>query len=172
MDGTRNTTRELLAVVLRFALVGAIFAAIWGVYERVPHDGAPLLGERQAPAATSLRIRLRLAAINFPVAERRTPVQIYPINMMAARNEYDSERRPGVRFEDFALRLMGDRQPLTAELDERGEALVAVPPGRWWVYVTVSGARELSWRRPVNVSGREMTLELTPENAYTRAQRF
>lgn len=172
MEGTRNFTRELLATLLRFALVGAIFAGIWGIYQRVPHDGAPPLGERKETASTALRIRLRLATINFPVAERKIPVQIYPINMTAARNEYDSERRPGVRFEDFALRLMGDRQPLAAELDERGEAIVAVPPGRWWVYVTVGGARELSWRRSVNVSGREMTVELTPENAYTRAQRF
>jgi hypothetical protein len=77
-----------------------------------------------------------------------------------------------VRFEDFATRLMGERQPVTAELDERGEAVVALAPGRWWVHVTLAGGREVTWRLPVNVNGREKTVELTPENAYARAKEF
>jgi hypothetical protein len=115
---------------------------------------------------------MRTGAVGVPVSAKKIPVQLYPINMAAARNEFDSERRPGQRFEEFATRLMGERQPLSVELDERGEGEAAVPPGRWWVHATVEGDRELTWRLPVNVSGREKTVELTKENAYLRAKRF
>ncbi len=108
----------------------------------------------------------------FPVSARKVPVQLYPINMAAARSEFDSERRPGQRFEEFATRLMGGRQPLGVEFDEGGEAVIAVPPGKWWIHATVEGDRELTWRLSVNVTGREKTVELTKENAYLRAKRF
>src|SRR3712207_9063942 len=76
--------------------------------------------------------------------------------------------RPGQRFEEFANRLMGERKPLDAELDARGEAALPVPPGRWWIHATVNGDRELTWRLRVDISGREKSVELTPDNAYTR----
>jgi hypothetical protein len=173
MDGRHSFTHRLLATTLRVALVAALVAAVWGVYRRLPDDGRAVVGAADAPqGSTLLRIRLRRAEVGFPVSAEKIPVQLYPINMAAARSEFDSERRPGQRFEDFATRLMGDRQPLNLELDERGEASVAVPPGKWWVHAAVNGSRELTWRLPVNVSGREKTVELTPENAYTRAKRF
>ena len=115
---------------------------------------------------------LRRAEVGFPVSAQKIPVQLYPINMTAARDEFDSEHRPGQRFEDFAARLMGGRQLISAELDEHGEAVVAVPAGKWWVHAAVTGERELTWRLPVEVAGREKTVELTPENAYTRAKKF
>jgi hypothetical protein len=173
MDGTHSFTRSLAAALLRVALVLALVGAVWGIYRRVPHDEGAVVGVReQQQGATVLRIRLRRDEVGYPVSSQKIPVQLFPINMTAARSEFDSERRPGVRFEDFATRLMGDRQPLTAELDEHGEAAVAVPPGKWWIHATVNGARELTWRLPVNVSGREKTVELTPDNAYARAKRF
>jgi hypothetical protein len=67
---------------------------------------------------------------------------------------------------------MGDRQPLSVELDDRGEATVAVPPGKWWVHATVNGALEFTWRLPVNVAGREQTVELTEANAFTKTKSF
>ena len=90
----------------------------------------------------------------------------------AARNEYDSEPRHGQRFEEFATRLMGGRQRIEAELDEGGEAAINVPPGRWWIHAEVEGERELAWRLPIEITGREKTIELTKENAYLRAKRF
>ncbi|HEX6624072.1 MAG TPA: hypothetical protein VF064_10200, partial [Pyrinomonadaceae bacterium] len=110
--------------------------------------------------------------IRFPVAEGKMPVQLFPINMAAARNEFESERRPGVRFEDFVMRQMGNRQPIKGQLDERGEAVIPVPPGRWWVHAQAVGEQELTWRLPVNVTGREVTVELTYDNAYLRAKKF
>ncbi|MDT5293309.1 MAG: hypothetical protein QOJ76_189 [Acidobacteriota bacterium] len=173
MNGGHSFTHGLLAATLRVALVAALVAAGREVYRRLPEDGRAVVGASEGQqGATLLRIRLRRAEVGFPVSAQKISVQLYPINMMAARNEFDSERRPGQRFEDFAARQMGDRQPLTAELDERGETTLTVPPGKWWVHAAVNGDRELTWRLPVNVSGREKTVELTPENAYTRAKKF
>jgi hypothetical protein len=173
MDASHSFKHRLLSAILRVALVAALVAAVWGVYRRLPEDERTVVGAAEGQhVSTLVYIRLRRAEIGFPISAEKIPVQLYPINMAAARNEFDSERRPGQRFEDFATRLMGDRQPLNAELDERGEAAVAVPPGKWWIHATVDGDRELTWRLAVNVSGREKTVELTKDNAYLRAKRF
>ena len=155
-------------MVARAGLILALVLAVWGVYRRAPRGGNGS-ASGQGRGATALHIRLRRVA---GVARARVPVQLYPINMTAARNEFDSERRPGQRFEDFVTRQMAGRQPLTAELDEQGEAVVTVPPGRWWVHATLSGEREISWRLPVNVNGGAKSVELNEENAYTRAKKF
>ncbi|HVF68329.1 MAG TPA: hypothetical protein VM914_11725, partial [Pyrinomonadaceae bacterium] len=141
------------------------------VFRRLPSESRQAAGAGEA-RATLLRIRLRREGVGFNVSDKKLSVQLYPINMAAARGEFDSERRPGQRFEDFANRQMGGRQPLNAEFDERGEATLPVPPGRWWIHATLDGDRELTWRLPVNVSGREKSVELTPDNAYTRAKKF
>src|ERR1041385_719536 len=175
MDTPHGHAHNFLAALLRVALVAALAAAVWGVYRHLPHDD-PTHGLRaaryQQHSTTTLHLRLRRAEVGFPVSAQKIPVQLYPINMTAARDEFDSEHRPGQRFEDFATRLMGERQPISAELDEHGEAEVAVPAGKWWVHATVTGERELTWHLPVEVAGREKTVELTPENAYTRAKKF
>ena len=164
---------RMAAALAGAALVLALVFAVWGVYRRSPRGGSisqgPAAGAAHGGGATALHIRLRPAG---GAAQGRIPIQLYPINMTAARNEFDSERRPGQRFEEFVTRQMGGRQPLTAELNEQGEALVTVPHGRWWVHATLPGEREISWRLPVNVSGGEKTVELNEENAYTRAKRF
>ncbi len=172
MEETRREGGHgLLAVIVRAALVLALAGGAWSVYRRLPQGEGTAFGGEQA-AATSLRVVLRRASIRFPVAEGRVPVQLYPINIAAARSEFESEHRPGVRFEDFVMRQMGNRQPIKGELDERGEAVLATPPGRWWVHAAVAGEQELAWRLPVNVSGRELTVELTYDNAYLRAKKF
>ena len=173
MSGEQDRVKGFVAALAGFALIAALVAAVWGIYTRLPQDGRAVVGAGQARAsATLLHIRLRRDEINFPVSDEKVSVQLYPINMAAARNEFDSEHRPGLRFEEFASKLMGDRQPLVADLDARGEASLAVPPGRWWIHATVNGDRELTWRLPVNISGRERSVELTPDNAYTRAKKF
>ena len=173
MNGKHGFTHNLLAALVRVALVAALVAAVWGVYRHLPRDDSSAAGVPDVQrGATTLRIRLRRAEVSSPVSAQKIPVQLFPINMAAAREEFESEHRPGQRFEEFAARQMGGRQPLSAELDEHGEAVLAVPPGKWWVHAAVSGDRELTWRLPVEVAGREKTVELTPENAYTRAKRF
>ena len=173
MSDGQNPTRKVAAALAGVALVAALGGAGWGVYRRLPEDErAASRAARGSQRTTVLRVRLRREGVGFPVSAKKVPVQLFPINMAAARSEFDSERRPGQRFEEFATRLMGDRQPLSVELDEGGEAAVAVPPGKWWIHATVEGERELTWRLAVNVNGREKTVELTKENAYLRAKRF
>jgi hypothetical protein len=173
-DDRHGFTRRLAAAIVSVALVAALVAAVWGVYRRLPEGerAGARAGQQGGRRTTLLRLRLRREEVGFPVSAKRIPVQLYPINMTAARNEFDSERRPGQRFEDFATRLMGGRQPLSVELDEGGEAVVAVPPGKWWIHATVEGDRELTWRLSVNVSGREKAVELTRDNAYLPAKWF
>lgn len=173
MADTQSFVRRALAALAGAALVFALVASVWGVYRRLPHEDRAVTGASAARAEpTVLHVRLRREGVGFPVSAQKVPVQLYPINMTAAREEFDSEHRPGQRFEDFAAKLMGDRQPISAELDDRGEASVAVPPGKWWLHASVSGPLELAWRLPVNVTGREQTVELTQDNAYTRAKTF
>jgi hypothetical protein len=174
MRPTPSLARRLAAPLLGAALVGALAAAGWVIHRGLPHEAheGRAASRREPPPSTALRIRLRPASERALVSAEKVPVLVYPINMAAARNEFYSEQRPGQRFEEFAARLMGERQPVTAELDERGEAVVSLTPGRWWVHVTLEGPREVTWRLPVNVSGREKTVELTAENAYARAKKF
>jgi hypothetical protein len=173
MSEGQSFTRRLLVVLAGGALVAALGGAVWGVYRRLPVDEqaaarAPRAGQR----TTLLRVRLRREGVGFPVSAKKVPVQLFPINMAAARSEYDSELRPGQRFDEFATRLMGGRQRIDAELDEGGEAVIAVPPGRWWIHAEIEGERELTWRLSVEITGREKTVELTKDNAYLRAKRF
>ncbi|MFL6332982.1 MAG: hypothetical protein ACJ754_06510 [Pyrinomonadaceae bacterium] len=173
MSEGRNSTRRIAAALAGVALVAALGGAVLSVYRRLPENerNSSRLA-RQGPRTTLLHVRLRREGVGFPVSAKRVPVQLYPINMAAARSEYDSEPRPGQRFEDFATRLMGGRQRIDGELDEAGEAALNVPPGKWWVHAEIDGERELAWRLPVEVAGREKTVELTKENAYLRAKRF
>ncbi|MBV9927710.1 MAG: hypothetical protein JOZ96_22010 [Acidobacteria bacterium] len=173
MSEGQNFTRKVLVVLAGVTLVATLGWAVLSVYRRLPEDertSSRLRGLAQH--TTLLRLRLRREGVGFPVSAKRVSVQLYPINMAAARSEYDSEQRPGQRFAEFAKRLMGGRERIDGELDEAGEAALNVPPGKWWVHVELDGDRELTWRLPVEVSGREKTVELTKENAYLRAKRF
>lgn len=166
---SHSTSRILIVNALRVALVAALCGAVWTIYRRLPPDETE---NARAGQQTTLRIVLRRDAnsSDAPVADTR--VELYPVDVAAARREFEDERRYGQRFEDFVTRRMGARQPVSAKLDRDGQAFVAVAPGRWWVHATLAGADELSWRLPVNVAGREQTVELTPENAYTRTRSF
>jgi hypothetical protein len=171
---TSNPAHRLLVACLRVALVLALVGAGWLIYRRLPHDDtAPAgLGANAQVRDTLLRIVLppRPAGDNEPNA--LSNVKLYSIDVAAAQREFLDERRPGMRFEDFIVRRMGARQPITTQLDAEGKTILYVPPGRWWIHATQSGVEEISWRLPVNVAGREQTVELTHANAYMRTKKF
>lgn len=100
------------------------------------------------------------------------PVELYPIDIVAARQEYFTERRAGKRFDDFLSERMKGRSPVTARLDKQGLASVVINPGNWWLHALSSGEDDLEWRLPVNVAGRNQTVELTSQNVYTRTRSF
>ena len=100
------------------------------------------------------------------------PVQLYPVDVSAVQREYGFEPRPGVRFEDFLKERMQGRAPVHAQLNERGQATVTVTPGRWWVHALLSGSQKVEWRLPINVAGRQQTIELNTANIYARTKSF
>ena len=161
----------LIVNALRVALVASLVLAGFAVYRKLPQDDSGAARSGRASKQTLLRIVLRREGLDG-AGPANTAVELYSVDVAAARREFDDERRYGQRFEDFVTRRMGARQPVSAKLDGEGQALVAVAPGRWWVHATLAGANELTWRLPVNVSGREQTVELTPSNAYTRTKSF
>jgi hypothetical protein len=175
---TSSPAHQLLVAALRVALVLALVGAGWLIYRRLPHDDtAPAgLGASRQARDTLLRISLQPPppgdATAANAATSITPVQLYSIDVAAAQREFFDERRPGMRFEDFIMRRMGARQPITTQLDAQGQTIVYVPPGRWWIHATQTGAQEVTWRLPVNVAGREQTVELTNANAYMRTKKF
>lgn len=163
--------RAFVIVALRAALVAALVLAGWAIYRKLPQDKSGATQSGRASKQTLLRIVLSREGLgDAGVAD--TAVELYSLDVAAARREFDDERRYGQRFEDFVTRRMGARQPVSAKLNRDGQALVVVAPGRWWVHATLAGANELAWRLPVNVSGREQTVELTPSNAYTKTKSF
>lgn len=160
---------NLVIGVLRVALVVALIAAGWNIYERLPAGPSPV--EEEAAGETALQIVLRPsprdngAAVNIPV-------QLYPIDVSAAQREYGFEPRPGVRFEDFLKERMQGRSPVRARLDDRGQAIVMLTPGRWWVHAQLNGPQNVEWRLPVNVAGRQQIIELNTGNIYARTKSF
>lgn len=165
---------KIVASALRLALIGALVVAGWSVYRGLPRGGPAAFGVVEQPGKeTRLRIVLRRAVGNDNRQAINVPVQLYPIDVAVVQREYLLERRANLRFEDYLKRFMKDRPPIRAQLDEGGRGAILVPPGKWWIHATLEEAREdTTWRLPVSVSGRELTVELTPENAYTRTKSF
>ena len=160
---------DLVIGVLRVALVVALVAAGWRIYERLPAGPGP--EQEEAAGVTELQIVLRPSPRDNGAAVS-IPVQLYPIDVSAAQREYGFEPRPGVRFEDFLKERMQGRSPVHAHLDQNGQATVTLTPGRWWVHATLSGEQNVEWRLPVNVSGRQQTVELNTGNVYARTKSF
>ncbi|HYP54403.1 MAG TPA: hypothetical protein VEQ42_12720 [Pyrinomonadaceae bacterium] len=171
--GTNRHVRTLVRLVLRAALVAALAGGVWSVYRRLPRG--PLPGQAGGSAETRLRLVLRRPAGKSATAET-TSFQLYPVDVWAVRRaavrEFRSEPRPGEREDEFVRMRLRRHPPLEVRLDERGTATVVVPSGKWWVHLTLPGETELTWRLPVNVAGREQTVELTEDNVYMRAKRF
>ena len=158
-------------MALRLALVLALFGAGWSVYHRLPRDEKGAFHRATESRPTILHIILRHAS-DAGAAGGDASVQIDSVDIAAAKREFSSERRAGLRFDDFLSRRRQGRAPILARFDEQGQATAAVPPGFWWVNATLSGAENITWHLRIAVEGREQTVELTPENAYTRTKSF
>ncbi len=113
---------------------------------------------------------LRPAGIN--AASLDIPVELYPVDIVAVRHEYFTERRAGKRFDDFLNERMQGRRPVNAKLDKAGQATVVVAAGSWWLNAILPGDEDLEWRLPINVVGSKQIVELTSQNVYTRTKSF
>ncbi len=165
-----NLTLNLSLNIIRLALVVSLAAAGWSVYRHLSDDeGAVSNRQANSAAETALRITLRGPA-GGPALD--VQVELYPIDIMAARNEFFSERRPGTRLDDFLTERMGNRSPVEGRFDREGQVTLMVKPGPWWIHATLPGELNIEWRLRVNVSGSRQSAELTPDNAYTRTKSF
>lgn len=147
----------------------ALVGAVWLVYKNLPNDGA---GDLQSNGRATVQIVVHplpeAAAVALDI-----PVEISPVDLVAVRMEYQADPHTGKRWEEFRGERMNGRTPIIAELNKQGEASVSIPPGNWWVHAILSGAEDLEWRLgPITITGQKQTIELTPENAYTRSKSF
>jgi hypothetical protein len=169
---TQSRAYHVIVRGLRVALLAALLAACWSIYQGLPDDG-PAVAMKGASLEneTSLLIVLRHAP-DETRGELDIPVEMYRTDISAVWREYSSEPRPGVRFEDFLARHLKARPSVQTRLDQRGQATVMLTPGRWLVHALLSGPENVEWRLPVNIAGRSQTIELTLENSYARTRSF
>lgn len=165
---TTSLSYRIVTLGLRAALIVALVAAGWMIYSRIPY--APESETASSEGETTLQIVLR--GTDLDAASLDIPVEIYPIDIVAARHEYFTERRAGKRFDDFLSERMKGRAPVTARLDKQGQVSVGLKPGNWWLHALLAGEEELEWRLPLKVTGKKQTIELTSENVYTRTRSF
>jgi hypothetical protein len=160
---------RLTTVFLRAFLVAALFISGWFIYVKLPHQSSK--SPTASQAKTTLQIVLRQPA-GTGAAPLDISVDLFPVDIVAVRNEYFTERRAGKRFDDFLSERMEGRKPITAKLDKQGQTTILVSPGTWWLHALLSGEEDLEWRLPVKVAGDKQTVELTSQNVYTRTKSF
>ena len=162
-------SRGLLTVSLRAALIAALAFAGWLIYSQLPQPSAR---ETASPnGQTTLQIILRRPT-RSEIQPLDISVELYPVDIVAVRHEYFTERRAGKRFDDFLSERMNGRKPINARLDKQGHTSLAVSSGNWWLHASLSGEEDLEWRLPVTLSGGKQIVELTSQNVYTRTKDF
>ena len=160
--------RALAIRLLQASLVFVLVGAAWIIYRSLPTFPDKTEPER---GTTTLQIVIEGAAETHAMA-LDVAIDIYPVDLVAVRHEFFTEPRTGKRFDDFLKERMKGRTPITTHLDKQGRGSVNIAPGSWWVHAKVSGEEELEWRLPLTVSGDKQTLQLNPQNAYTRSKAF
>jgi hypothetical protein len=160
--------RGLVILALQVLLIAVLVGAGWMIYRRLPASAADDQSQR---GTTTLQIVIRqppeTVGPSLDVA-----VKLYPVDIVAVRHEFFTEPRAGKRFDDFLKERMKGRSPIDARLDKQGQGAVVLSSGSWWLHATLSGDEQLEWRLPVTVGGAKQTVELTPQNAYTRSKTF
>lgn len=168
MNSTSISTR-IITLALRLALLGALVAAGLLIYTQLPSASDP--GSPATNGQTTLQLVLRQSP-DMGNAMLDIPIEIYPVDIVAVRHEYFTERRAGTRFDDFLNERMKGRSPVNARLDREGQTRVVIGPGTWWIHAVLSGEEDLEWRLPITVSGSKQVIELTSQNAYGRTKSF
>jgi hypothetical protein len=162
-----GTFRSFAILALQAGLIVLLGGAGWLIYRQLPTSDV----RSDQGATTTLQIVIRQPPESVgPSLD--VAVSLYPVDIVAVRHEFFTEPRVGKRFEDFLKERMKGRAPVNARLDKQGHGAINLPPGSWWLHATLSGDEQLEWRLPVTVVGSSQTIELTPQNAYTRSKTF
>jgi hypothetical protein len=160
------TLRGVVIITLQVALVVLLVGAGWAIYRQLPATSSDARADRRT---TTLQIIIRQPP---ETSSLDVPVSLYPVDIVAVRHEFFTEPRHGKRFEDFLKERMRGRTPINSRLNKEGAGVIILAPGSWWLHATLSGDEQLEWRLPVTVDGSKQTIELTPQNAYTRSKTF
>ena len=158
---------NLLTLFLRAALVVSLFASGWLIYSKLPHENSPNLKVNNGE--TQLQIVLRPSGGNDALD---ISVEFYPFDIVAARHEYFTERRAGKGYYEFLNEQMKGRAKVATRLDKQGQGVVALTGGSWWLHAQLDGEENLEWQLRLDVAGPRQTIELTPQNIYTRTRSF
>lgn len=161
------TVRGVAILALQVGLILLLAGAGWMIYRRLPASTSDTGDQRTTTLQIVIQQAPESAGSSLDVA-----VSLYPVDIVAVRHEFFTEPKPGKRFEDFLKERMRGRSPINARLDKQGHGAVMLAPGSWWLHATLSGDEQLEWRLPVTVGGAKQTVELTPQNAYTRSKTF
>jgi len=132
---TTGIPYRLVTIGLRSALIVALVGAGWFIYSHLPNS--PRTQPATSEGNTTLHIVLRASDINTEALD--IDVEIYPIDIVAVRHEYFTERRAGKRFDDFLSERMKGRTPVTTRLNKQGQTSVGLHPGNWWLHALLAG---------------------------------
>jgi len=162
------TLRGVAVLALQMGLILLLAGAGWMIYRRLPASGSDVSSDQRT---TTLQIVIQQppesAGSSLDVA-----VSLFQIDIIAIKHEYFTEPKPGKRYEDFLKERMRGRPPIITRLDKQGHGTVMLAPGSWLLHATLSGEEQLEWQLPVTVGGDRQTVELTPQNVYTRSKTF
>ena len=160
--------RNISIAVLRAGLLLLLVGAGWFIYRQLPVTDSESASNA---SQTSLQIVLRNGA-DTGAASLDVAIDLYPVDIVAVRHEFFTDPRPGKRFEDFLKDRMKGRSRINTHLNNQGQGTVVLTPGNWWLHAKLSGLEEVEWRLPLTITGEKQTVELTPQNAYTRIRTF
>jgi len=161
------TLRGVVILALQVGLILLLAGAGWMIYRRLPTSASDVNDQRTTTLQIVLQQTPESAGSSLDV-----PVKLFPIDILAVKHEYFTEPKPGKRYEDFLKERMRGRSPIITRLDKQGHGTVMLAPGSWWLHATLSGEEQLEWQLPVTVGGARQTVELTPQNVYTRSKTF
>ena len=164
----KSIARAFSIVLLRVALIALLVLAGWFIYKQLPASDSEGVADNMGS-----KVEIILKSIpDVGAARLDVPVDLYPVDIVAVQHEFFTEARPGKRFEDFFKERMKGRTPINSRLDQQGHGTILLSPGNWWLHAKLSGEEEVEWRLPLTITREKQTIELTPQNAYTRSRSF
>ena len=95
----QSISYRVITLILRAALLVTLFMAGMAVFEQLPGDVGP--ASTQPNGETSLQIVLRqspgISGVMLDI-----PIEIYPVDIVAVRHEFFTERRAGKTLRRFS----------------------------------------------------------------------
>jgi hypothetical protein len=163
----------IVRAIVGMALIGALFAAGWNIYRRLPSNGPDAVSsDVEQRGEVELAIILRDAP-EYQGQPLNIAVEFYPGDLLGVQREFGADPHPGRRFDDFLAQRMKGQSPVRVQLDDKGRATTRLAAGNWWVRASLQlGDESSEWRLPISVNGSEQTVELTPQNAFERSKKF